>query len=120
MKILKDKKPGKTKEYSENTGYKNKKLLANPRAVKGYEEILSDDIILDRPLGPLVTVVVTNYNKKKLLIDCVKSALRQSYRKIEVIVIDDCSNDDVTKLLSQTLDKRLRIVLNEKNYKRCS
>ena len=43
---------------------------------------------------PLLSVIVNNYNYNLFLRDAIDSALRQSYRPIEVIVVDDGSTDD--------------------------
>ena len=41
----------------------------------------------------LLTVIVPVYNKEKYLIRCVKSILSQTYRNIEVVLVDDGSTD---------------------------
>lgn len=45
-------------------------------------------------LRPLVTIVIPVYNRSRLLVEAVRSCLEQSWRPIEVIVIDDGSDDD--------------------------
>jgi glycosyltransferase involved in cell wall biosynthesis len=50
---------------------------------------------------PLVTVYVLNYNYAQYLEKCINSVLAQSYRNIELIVIDDGSTDDSLKVLEQ-------------------
>ncbi|MBI5464356.1 MAG: glycosyltransferase family 2 protein, partial [Ignavibacteriales bacterium] len=42
---------------------------------------------------PLVSVILCTYNREKLVTKAVKSALNQSYRNIELIIIDDGSAD---------------------------
>ena len=44
--------------------------------------------------GPLVSIVIPVYNRAPLIGRAVGSALAQSYRNIEVIVVDDASRDD--------------------------
>lgn len=48
----------------------------------------------------LLSVVVPNYNKRKYLDTCIQSILKQSYRPLEVIVVDDCSTDDSVKIIT--------------------
>ena len=51
------------------------------------------DIITLNPNDKLVTVIVATYNRKEMLIQAVNSVLCQSYKKIEIVIIDDCSSD---------------------------
>tara|TARA_B100001741_G_scaffold311996_1_gene314298 strand:- start:800 stop:991 length:192 start_codon:yes stop_codon:yes gene_type:complete len=45
----------------------------------------------------LVSIIITNFNKSKFLLEAVKSCLRQSYKKKEIIFFDDKSTDDSLK-----------------------
>lgn len=42
---------------------------------------------------PKVTVIIPVYNEERSINDCLKSLLKQSYDNIEIIVVDDGSND---------------------------
>ena len=42
---------------------------------------------------PLVSIVIPLYNKEHSILETIMSALRQSYRRIEIIVVDDGSTD---------------------------
>ena len=48
---------------------------------------ISDDYIVD------VSVVMPVYNSEQTLQRSLGSVLTQSYRALELIVVDDCSND---------------------------
>ena len=50
--------------------------------------------------GPLVTVVVTTYNRPSYLRDCVASVLDQTYEPIELVVVDDCSDTPANETLA--------------------
>ncbi len=54
---------------------------------------------------PLVSIAVCTYNGEKFLIEQLDSLLGQSYRHIEVIVVDDCSKDDTFSILKQYKEK---------------
>jgi cellulose synthase/poly-beta-1,6-N-acetylglucosamine synthase-like glycosyltransferase len=38
---------------------------------------------------PLVSVVICNYNCERYLAEAIDSVLRQSYRRCEIVVVDD-------------------------------
>lgn len=45
-------------------------------------------------MKPLLSIVIPNYNNSKYLDDCVGGILKQTYRSLEVLIVDDCSTDD--------------------------
>lgn len=47
-----------------------------------------------RGTGPLVSVIINNYNYARFLGDAIDSALEQTYAPVEVIVVDDGSTDE--------------------------
>lgn len=49
--------------------------------------------------GPLVSVIVATYNGAARLEAALRSLLLQTYRAVEIIVIDDCSSDDTTDVV---------------------
>jgi len=42
----------------------------------------------------LISVVIPNYNGRRLLGPCLDSLRAQTYRSLEVVVVDDASTDD--------------------------
>ena len=56
--------------------------------------------------SPLVTVVVTTKNEEKNILNCLTSIFNQSYKPLEVIVVDNDSTDD-TKNVSLTLGAKV-------------
>ena len=42
---------------------------------------------------PLVSIIITNYNKSKFILDSINSCLNQNYNKKEIIFFDDKSSD---------------------------
>jgi glycosyltransferase involved in cell wall biosynthesis len=67
--------------------------------------------------APLVSIMVPVYNRRQLLADCVKSALAQTWRDLEVVVVDNASTDgtwDVCREFARA-DRRVRIFRNPEN-----
>ena len=46
-----------------------------------------------------ISVIISTYNRSKLLDKAINSVLNQSYKDFELIVVDDCSTDDTEKVI---------------------
>jgi glycosyltransferase involved in cell wall biosynthesis len=71
--------------------------------------------------GPLVSVIVTNYNYGRYIGQCLESIARQTYPSFECIVVDDASADDsidrVQAYVREHADgRRLRFLRHEHNH----
>lgn len=68
-------------------------------------------------IGGLVSVVIPMYNSSSYITPTIMSALNQTYKNIEVLVVDDCSNDNSVEVVNDLAknDSRLRCVPQEKN-----
>lgn len=70
----------------------------------------------------MVSIIIPVYNCEKYIEKCVKSVLDQSYEDLEIIIIDDGSNDktlSICKELSKN-DKRIRIIQQENKGVSCA
>lgn len=69
--------------------------------------------------NPLVSVLMPAYNAEKYIGEAIESILNQTYKNLELIIIDDCSTDDTWKIIQeyQKKDKRIIGVINNKNLK---
>ena len=66
---------------------------------------------------PLVSIVITNYKKEKYLSSAIKSCLAQSYKNIEILVVDDCSSESSSLKIARKLnDGRIRYFYTSRNY----
>ena len=64
---------------------------------------------------PLVTVFISCYNRQNFIRESLESVLKQSYKNIEILIIDDCSTDDTLKILAEYQDDRIIILKNSTN-----
>jgi hypothetical protein len=68
-------------------------------------------------MEPTVTVIIPNYNHARYLPQRIDSVLQQTYQHFEVLLMDDCSQDDSRHIIANyaARDPRIRVVLNEQN-----
>lgn len=68
------------------------------------------------PASPLVSVIITSYNRARYIRKAVSSALSQDYKNVEVIISDNCSSDETLDVLSEILeDPRVKLHVNKSN-----
>lgn len=60
---------------------------------------------------PLVSIILPAYNREKYIEKAVRSVLNQTYRNIELIIIDDESTDKTPKMISELSGKESRIII---------
>lgn len=64
---------------------------------------------------PLVSIVVNNYNNELFLEDCLDSLMAQTYRNIEIVVVDAFSSDNSRMVLDAyaNRDDRIKLIYAE-------
>ena len=62
----------------------------------------------------LVSIIVPVYNVEKYLAQCIESLIRQSYKNIEILLIDDGSTDNSFALMKKLQEKDSRIKIFSK------
>jgi glycosyltransferase involved in cell wall biosynthesis len=65
--------------------------------------------------SPLVSICIPTYNRAGMVDDAIKSALSQTYTNIEVLVVDNASQDNIESVIARYQDKRLLFFKNSKN-----
>jgi glycosyltransferase involved in cell wall biosynthesis len=75
----------------------------------------SSQIAYNTDIAPKVSVVLTSYNHGKYLFRAIDSVLRQDFKRIELIVVDDCSTDNSREIIKSIKDDRIKFISNDQN-----
>lgn len=64
-----------------------------------------------------VGILITNYNHKSFVVDCIKSVINQSYQNWKAVIVDDCSTDGSPEVIKGLIEgePRFMLVQNEVN-----
>lgn len=67
--------------------------------------------------APLVSVLMTAYNREKYIAEAIESVLASTYTNFELIIVDDCSNDHTVEIARsyEAKDSRIKVYVNETN-----
>lgn len=65
---------------------------------------------------PLFSVLVANYNNGAYIKETIESVMAQDYPHWEIVIVDDASTDDSSKIYAEFAnDSRIRVYINEEN-----
>ena len=66
---------------------------------------------------PLISIILPSFNKEQVILKSIRSIQNQSFKNIEIIIVDDCSTDNSQKYYNYLLktDPRIRIFRHSKN-----
>ena len=62
---------------------------------------------------PLISILISSYNKGNYLEECLKSCINQSYKNCEIILLDNYSNDKTNKILKK-YSKQVKVLKKRK------
>jgi len=67
--------------------------------------------------NPLVSVLMTAYNREKYIAEAIESVLASSYQNFELIIVDDASSDTTVHIAKsyQRFEQRIKLYINSKN-----
>nr|WP_251824472.1 glycosyltransferase family 2 protein [Campylobacter jejuni] len=71
---------------------------------------------------PKISIILPTFNVEKYIAKALESCINQSFKDIEIIVVDDCGSDksiDIAKEYAKK-DERIKIIHNEKIWYFCS
>ena len=65
----------------------------------------------------IISIITTVFNTEAFLPKCIDSILQQSYKNLELIVVDDCSKGNCKEIVEKYIekDKRVKYVKHESN-----
>ena len=65
---------------------------------------------------PKISVIMSEYNTPPdYLRASIESILSQTFKDIEIIIVDDCGKNDLDSITEKYKDKRIRVIKNNKN-----
>lgn len=66
-------------------------------------------------MGSKISIIIPVYNKEDYLSECIDSIINQSYKNLEIIIIDDGSTDRSVEIIKryESLDRRIKFFKQE-------
>lgn len=66
-------------------------------------------------MNPLISIIVPIYNVENYLCRCVDSIINQTYKNLEIILVDDGSPDNCPRICDEYAekDKRIKVIHKE-------
>lgn len=67
-------------------------------------------------MEPTVSVILPVYNTEEFLTECLQSIVKQTYKKLQIIIVNDASTDQSANIIDQfsTTDQRIECISNDK------
>src|SRR3972149_11319418 len=62
---------------------------------------------------PLISVILSTHNQGRYLKEAIDSILKQTYKNLEFLIVNDDSTDLTRHILQKYNDKRLKIITNK-------
>lgn len=66
-------------------------------------------------MNDLVSVIMPSFNTGKYIKQSIESVMAQTYQNWELLIVDDCSNDNTDDIIASISDERVRYYKNEHN-----
>ena len=61
----------------------------------------------------LISVIINVYNGEKYIKKCLESIINQTYKNLEILIINDGSTDNTLSICQSYKDERIRIITQE-------
>ena len=105
--------------------YKDRNVFLSKAAIKAFNDymnICNKGILIDKTQYnltkyPKISVIIPLYNGIKFLKYSLRSVQNQKLKNIEIIIVNDCSNNNSLEIIEnyKKEDPRIRLINNEKN-----
>lgn len=84
--------------------------------IKEFRKINSENKLINnftftKSSHPDISIIITIYNQAHCIHKCIRSVQNQSLKNIEILLIDDCSTDNSTKIIEEFQKKDKRVIL---------
>lgn len=68
---------------------------------------------------PLISVIIPVYNDELYIAATIESCIRQSFKDIEIVIVDDASTDETPRIIADYAkrDDRIKVIRHDKNKK---
>lgn len=66
-------------------------------------------------MNDLVSIIMPSYNTGEYIFDSINSVINQTYTNWELIIVDDCSNDNTDEIIKRFNDSRIKYLKNKEN-----
>ncbi|EIL3980533.1 glycosyltransferase, partial [Escherichia coli] len=63
----------------------------------------------------LVSIAMTTYNGALYVKQQLRSLVSQTYKNIEIVIVDDCSTDSTIEIIEEFADERIILIKNDSN-----
>lgn len=83
-------------------------------------DFLKSDNKTARRADPVVSVIIPTYNRGTVIRRSIDSVLAQTYKDLELIVVDDASTDNTEEVVRSVKDSRVRYIKQTPNQGACA
>lgn len=67
-------------------------------------------------MKPKISIITPTYNHEKYIGKCINSVLDQTFKNWGMIIIDDKSQDNTTKIINHFSENRIILIEHKNNY----
>ena len=64
-------------------------------------------------MNELITVIINVYNGENFIAKCLESVINQTYKNLEILIVNDGSTDNTLSICESYSDKRIKIITTE-------